>query len=280
VRLFQTVPYSAYSTMTDMPLMDMVRYAEHMNLISRYTDPLGDVYTVDPTSAVIMTYFRNNILHLFALPSLIACFFKANDRFNGEQVIHLASLLYPYLRQELFIRYDNEEIPSIVNQWLDAFVEFGYVLKDSNGLYSVNDGNTESEMILGSLSHFVSQTLERFLIVAAILKRHDETGIDRETLEDQCHALGRRLSMLHGLNSPEYFDRTLFRSFIDTLINSEFLQEDEDHHLRSDRDMDIILNGASFVLSADVRKSIIHVIEKDHEKARHLHLNRTQSGRG
>ena len=34
---------------------------------------------MSPEHAVLATYYRNNVLHLFAMPSLIACCFLSNS---------------------------------------------------------------------------------------------------------------------------------------------------------------------------------------------------------
>ena len=45
---------------------------------------------------MLATYFRNNILHLFALPSLIACVFVSNARVAASDLRRLAGRIYPY----------------------------------------------------------------------------------------------------------------------------------------------------------------------------------------
>ena len=51
----------------------MIEHAEKLGMIVRESHPFGDVLGHDADSAVLMTWYRNNASHAFALPSLIAC---------------------------------------------------------------------------------------------------------------------------------------------------------------------------------------------------------------
>ena len=51
-------------------------------MLERQKHPLGDIMRMTEENAVLATYYRNNILHLFAMPSLIACCFIGNARMS------------------------------------------------------------------------------------------------------------------------------------------------------------------------------------------------------
>ncbi|MGC3048219.1 hypothetical protein, partial [Pseudomonas aeruginosa] len=42
-----------------------------------------------------------------------------------------------------------------------------------------------------------------------------------------CTVMAQRLSILHGLHAPEYFDKSLFPHFIQTLLDLRVLRMDE-----------------------------------------------------
>ena len=50
---------------------------------------------------MLATYYRNNILHLFAMPSLLACCFVSNARMRTVDIQRLVWRVYPYIRAEL-----------------------------------------------------------------------------------------------------------------------------------------------------------------------------------
>ena len=50
----------------------------------------------------LLTWYRNNVLHLFALPALIALLISRSTRTMTEkQLIEQVALIYPYVAQEL-----------------------------------------------------------------------------------------------------------------------------------------------------------------------------------
>jgi glycerol-3-phosphate O-acyltransferase len=84
--------------------------------------PLGDIMRMNAENAVLATYYRNNILHLFAMPSLLACCFISNARMRTVDIQRLVWRVYPYIAAELFLRWDESEIGAVVESLLDAFV--------------------------------------------------------------------------------------------------------------------------------------------------------------
>ncbi len=66
--LLRTYPYAETITLPDGNGKDWVAYCENMGLITRKPQKLGDIIALEGSNAILMTYYRNNILHLFALP--------------------------------------------------------------------------------------------------------------------------------------------------------------------------------------------------------------------
>src|ERR1035441_8550091 len=80
---------------------------------------------MSPQQAVLATYYRNNVLHLFAIPSLIACCFHANAVMSTEDVQRLAGRIYSYVAAELFMRWREDELDRIVERALLALAALG-----------------------------------------------------------------------------------------------------------------------------------------------------------
>ena len=55
--------------------------------------------------AALLAYFRNNVLHLFALPALVACLLSHNPRLAERRIEAAVSGLYGLLRTELTLRW-------------------------------------------------------------------------------------------------------------------------------------------------------------------------------
>src|SRR6185295_6302709 len=87
--LLRQAPYSSLIWITDADGNSMVRHGERMGVLQRNKHPLGDVLQMTEENSVLLTYFRNNVLHLMALPSLIACCFLNNRTMRSEDIQRL-----------------------------------------------------------------------------------------------------------------------------------------------------------------------------------------------
>ena len=206
-----------------------------------------------------MTYYRNNILHIFALPALLASFFLSSSRMSRELVGQYVKALYPYLQAELFLRWTPEQLDEVIDQWLDALVAQG-LLRFENGVYLRPAPSSRQFVLLTLLARSITQTLQRFYMATSLLLNSGQNTLSAEELEDLCVMMAQRLSILHGLNAPEFFDKTLFRHFIQTLIDRDVLRPDGQGKLGYHDKLGELAEGvAKRVLSAELRLSIRQV---------------------
>src|ERR1700683_28994 len=104
-RLLRDAPYAPLVTVTVDSGAQMTRYAESMGMLERQPHPLGDIMRMSADCAVLATYYRNNILHLFAMPSLLACCFVSNARMRTADIQRLVWRVYPYISPALALRW-------------------------------------------------------------------------------------------------------------------------------------------------------------------------------
>src|SRR6202023_2695867 len=70
---------------------------------------------------------------------------------------------------------------------------------------------------LSVLAQATIQTIERYYLAIALLLQSGSGMITQEALEERCYLMAQRMSLLYELTSPEFFDKSLFRNFIDLL---------------------------------------------------------------
>src|SRR5262249_33421690 len=128
--LLSDFPYSDRVTVTTLSGEQIVAYGEALRLVTREPHVLGDIVRMSVESAVLATYFRNNVLHLFALPSLIACVFVSNPRVPTRDIQRLAWRIYPYIASELFLRWNEAELPEVVSGVLACLAARGLIEPD------------------------------------------------------------------------------------------------------------------------------------------------------
>ena len=61
-----------------------------------------------------LTYFMNNIVHLFALPALVASIIIRNGHIRRSDVISHARALFYFLRHELYAPVDESRLYMLI----------------------------------------------------------------------------------------------------------------------------------------------------------------------
>ncbi len=98
--------------------------------------------------------------------------------------------------------------------------------------------------------------LERHFLMLALLQHGGSGCRTRRALENDCHLLAQRLSLLHEFNSAEYSEKTTFSALIAQLIDANLIREDEAGFLHFDQRIITPLAHAELVLSAEARQTI------------------------
>jgi glycerol-3-phosphate O-acyltransferase len=259
-RLLRDAPYSPMVTVTADSGGQMIRYAEGMGVLQRQKHPLGDIMRMNSENAVLATYYRNNILHLFAMPSLLACAFVGNARMRTEDIQRLVWRVYPYIAAELFLRWDEAEVSSVVDALLDTFERLNLLQSSADrGEWQRPPPTSPNAIRLSLLAQATIQTIERYYLAIALLLHAGSGVVTAEALEERCHLTAQRMSVLYGLESPEFFDKSLFRNFIELLRRRDVIQISDDNRLLFDAPLIGVAADAQLVLSEQIRHSILQV---------------------
>ena len=258
--LLRSFPYSDRVTVTDLSPADIVTYGESMQVITREQHALGDLVRMRDEAAVLATYFRNNVLHLFVMPSLIACAFDSNTSMRTEDIQRLAWRIYPYIASELFLRWSESELPAVVESVLGALAQHGLIEAVGSGTeWRRPPPDSTRAVQLSLLAQASIQTIERYYLAVALLLQAGSGEITQSALEERCQLMGQRMTMLYGINSPEFFDRTLFKNFIDLLRARGVIRVSAAGKLEFDDVLIRVATDAQLVLNEQIRHSILQV---------------------
>ncbi|HXV39993.1 MAG TPA: glycerol-3-phosphate 1-O-acyltransferase PlsB [Steroidobacteraceae bacterium] len=260
IDLLKIFPYSPDVSVAVADAATIIRCGEQMDMLERRAHPLGDVLRMVEKNAVLATYYRNNVLHLFALPSLVACAFLNNPTMRHEDVQRLVWRVYPYIRQELFLRWREEELPGVVDGVLAALAAQGLLEQVGDGTLWRRPPTGSAEAVrLSVLAQATIQTIERYYLAIALLLRAGPSVLSTDALEQRCVAMAQRMSMLYGLAAPEFFDRAMFRDFIELLRQRGVIRQDGEGRLTFDDALLAVAEDARIVLSEQIRNSILQV---------------------
>jgi glycerol-3-phosphate O-acyltransferase len=210
LRLLRRFRYSDSVTLPDMTPEQIIQHGEKLEVINRSEHPMGEVIHMTEHTAVLMTYFRNNILHLLAVPASVACCFIQGRELAHAELQRLIRLIYPFMRKELCLKWDFADIDDVTTEAIEALLDMGILARgrDKKMLVRPHAGSAKAYQLL-MLGQAMVPMLQRFYLVIAILVHHGSGGLTRSELEVLCQQSAERLSMIYGLHSPDFFNKTL-----------------------------------------------------------------------
>lgn len=266
----RAMPYADDTVITDLTPQQIIDYGIKLKLIERTPHILGDIIKVADKQAALLSYFRNNILHVFILLSFLAALVARNGRIKRSRLDDIVTQLYPFLQSELFLYYPAHGLMAVLNQKIDNLIEHQLIVDLGDGYLSIPDANSRHYQQLEVLAAPVAQSLERYFMTLVLLSQQGSGNLTADEVIDLCHLLGQRLSVLYADDIPDFFDRSLFISFVNALIRLDFLQKEEATGLLSfDQRIDDIAHHAKYVLSPDVMQILKQVASLDEEAMTH-----------
>ena len=260
--LLKKLPYSDSVTLPDMTGQEMVDYVEKTGMLLRYPHDMGDVLHLDDKVSVLMTYFRNNILHLLIVPSVIASCFINKRELSDEAVEHLVSTMYPFLRKELTLHNSRDNLGDEIKQAINTLLEMGLLVRhwDTNELRRPTSTTLEA-MQLRVLAESVRPMLERYYMGVFVLRQQGSGCLTNAELEAQMVSMAKRMSMLFELNSPDYSDKALFRHFTSSLLEQGMVTTDEEGKLHYSDELASFNQDTKAILYQQIRHSVHQVVK-------------------
>jgi glycerol-3-phosphate O-acyltransferase len=234
-----------------------VKHAESLDKFVLESDSLGDIVSLDRNQSILMTYYRNNIIHLLALPSLIAQMLIRHQKLSLSQIKANVALVYPFLKQELFLSITEEKLDDMTEAYIEELARQGVLNIDSEHNVAINEANTQLLVLLGRT---ITETLQRYAIALNLLVANPELG--KADLEQRSQDIAQRLGRLHGINAPEFFDKGVFASLFTTLKQQSYLDSEGNCDTDKSGDLATLLYS---MLYPEVRLTIKESIYQTHD---------------
>lgn len=234
---------------------EAVAHALRLGVVERVAHPLGDLIRVPASQAALLGYFRNNVLHLFALPSVVACLLSQNPALPRRRFEAAVLGIVGLLRPELFLPWRAPQLPAALAATLAALAGRGLVRLDADQV-AAPEANSETYAELRLIGETIRPTLERHFLTLALLQRHGSGRLTRRQLEDSGHLLAQRLALLYELNAAEFAEKAVFASVVGNLLAAGLLSEDAAGLLCFDERISAPAEHTELLLAAEVRQTI------------------------
>ncbi|NVK23709.1 MAG: glycerol-3-phosphate 1-O-acyltransferase PlsB [Gammaproteobacteria bacterium] len=222
VQLQKQVPYAENIQTPSQSASEIINEAIQLEKVQVESDEFGTIVKLDDKSAILMSYYRNNVIHLFALPAVVAGEIVHQKSTSIKAITAKINDLLPLLANEMFITLTDIEQYA---RDLVAFFEKQNLVVNNRGKIAVVKDDSKALSQLSLLAKIMKDTLQRYALTFNRLEQVD--GIQRSELEKDCQQLAKRLLTLHDIKAPEYFDKKMISSFVSCLREHKYVEVDE-----------------------------------------------------
>lgn len=280
LRLQKEVPYSSWVHGADVEFdaEDYWQHARSMEKFKVHEDEAGVVVSLEHSQALSMTYYRNNILHLYIIPALLARFARGHKSFELSAAIAFIKKLYPILQAELFLSHELEDIDLYIKALSEEFVAMGWLVPDGDSL-TLPERDSAHYVQLVLLANAAGETLARYGIVLELLQQSER--LSRSELERYSELVAIRLGARHGIDAPEFYDKKVFSTLVGVLKHEGYISVADDGGYTSDERTEALSDEVDFLLGSSIQLTIRESISRLlHEQTRPSAVDQSSSQSG
>ena len=186
------------------------------------------VYRPSSDQIATLSFYKNNIVHLFILHSLICESVKFVKKASEEEITDLIKMVFPIFAKEFHLK------SQIVNS--ETVHQAIQLLKNKHILDFDNEGNVIHPVEKNrnydnyvSLTNLCEPVLKRFYIVMSLMWKGEAIG--REDLKAKCKNLAEELEKIEGWPYPEFSDKAKFDNFLYMMIETRYFKENNEGNL-------------------------------------------------
>lgn len=255
LQLQQQVPYHQQVSLPQSDAKAMIEHALSMDKVQLTRDHFGELLSLSPENAVLLSYYRNNVLHLFMLPALLASAVLHHRALSYAQLLQIIERLYPLLQQELYIYVSS--LRTYCQALLQQLTEQGLLLYIDDQ-YQAPEQQSQGYFQIHLLAKIAEDTLQRYAIVLNLLLNTKVR--DRAELEQFSHQQAQRLLNLHGIAAPEYYDKNLFSMLTQALKEAGYCHCDNHNRLQAADTLPLLANTVNSLLRSEILQSLQSIV--------------------
>ncbi|CUS47584.1 glycerol-3-phosphate acyltransferase [Idiomarinaceae bacterium HL-53] len=261
IKLQQEVPFSAWMQIPEgeVDTEALWQHVREMDKFKVHEDEAGIVVSLDQSQALSMTYYRNNILHTYIVPALIARYARGHQRFTLAALKAFVWKVYPMVQAELFISRSAEEIELYIEALCEEFEALGW-LTSCEGQYQIPARDKAAYVQLVLLANAAGETLARYAVVLELLQQSE--SLSRNELERCSELVAIRLGARHGIDAPEFYDKKVFSTLVSVLKEQAYIAVAEDGGYQSDERTAALSEEVDFLMGSAIQLTIKDAVKR------------------
>ncbi|NLN57815.1 MAG: glycerol-3-phosphate 1-O-acyltransferase PlsB [Gammaproteobacteria bacterium] len=173
-QLLKQLCYDPRMIITHLNSQEIIEYALKLKQVERYNQDGVEQIRVAESQKILLSYFSNNILHCFIVPACVALIIEqmAEQKHNltAADLMQKMQHLYPYLNQEFFLAWTQQELTQEVEKILAYFNQQDWIqMLDEQIMPSESP---EKQQALLALAELAKPSLNNFVLIQSLLQRY------------------------------------------------------------------------------------------------------------
>ena len=186
------------------------------------------IYRPTADEIATLSFYKNNISHLFMLYSLICEAVKFVKKVPKAEITRAIEIIYPIFAKDFHLKkavIDQKDI----EQAIDLLISKKLIEEDEcECIFAPNETSLQRQNYI-SLSNLCEPSLKRFYIVMNYMWQNEV--ISKDDLKEKCGKLAKELEKIEGWPYPEFSDKAKFDNFVYMMKEAKFFREDKNGNL-------------------------------------------------
>lgn len=262
-KLGSSLPLGSYVHFPDTTnLLDDIKTIEELSHVIRFRHQDDDVIYLNKRNNTILDYYRNNIVHLFLLPSMLCHFLVNAGSIRKDQLIECCQLLYKFIYQSHFLPWNEDQSTEIISETLSKLLSHHILAYDEQSdVIALPEILSDEYLAFKLLAEISSNSMEKYGLYSVSLSRYSDRGsVLLADLDTEILQMSKRISILNGMTSNVFYDDKSYKHYLQTLKQLNMISSE------SGSTRKIIINDAFKKLSEIAPNLISPALHKSIQK--------------
>lgn len=256
LKLLEAAPFSRHVSVCVEGLESELKQVVELSDLKRYHHPSGDIIYIEKKDEQVLSYYSNNIIHIFVVPSLLCNFVLHHDEITLDHLVESCTAFYALIRDQLFLpSYNEEALREKIIETVNALHAQGLLICDSSSIVRQAKIVSLEFAHAKNLADMLSQEFERYAIFILLLDNHgDKPNLVRSDFVSECELMSKRHVLLTG-GDESLFEPSFISRMLGLLNTLDYVTFNNDHIILNEKLKDLA-SMMSWVLSSDLRNSL------------------------
>lgn len=220
LKLLKKIPYSNDIILPNEKPEILLKRALKLKKIKLFSDKYEKIIFLKKGKEMIMSYFKNNILHLLIFPSLLANIILNYNNIEYKKIKKITISIFPLLQIELNIICSLKNLSYYIDFFLQELSKRKLIFFDENKNININQKKFH---FLKILSSNISNLLIRYTIIFFNLK--NKKNNTQTKLKKKIFSSIKKISILHNINDLNFLDKEKLFTIINFLSQKKISEK-------------------------------------------------------